>query len=172
MESERARQSWATESLTTESRQSSASSLSRASSPWPSQLRLSSHASSELGDYASSSGSIPLSPTSVPLPPVSPSELAPPEPVHAIVHLKAELEEILECQRKLRSDTRYVQSRLHGVDYRFGPHLISAAPVRRFPGSSTVEKELEKDAVSLEERRRVLVCKVGVRYIGGCDGMC
>lgn len=157
----------------TESVSSSPASLSRASSPWPSQLRLSSQASSEYGDYASSTGSVPLSPTSIPLPPVSPSELAPPGPVHAIIHLKAELEEILECQRKLREDTRYVQSRLHGVDHRFGPHLIRAAPARRFfRPSSMVEQVLEDDAVSLEERRRVLVCKVGVLQNGGCDGMC
>lgn len=146
-----------------ESLASSPDSLSRASSPWLSQLELTSQTSSEYGDYASSTGSVPLSPTSIPLPPVSPSEVAPPEPVHAIVHIKAELEEILERQRKVREDPKHVQGTLHGVDYQFGSHLSKTASARRFSQlNSMVEQDLEEDAVSLEERRRVLVRKVGL----------
>lgn len=81
--------------------------------------------------------------------------------MHPIIHLKAELEEILDYQRKLRNDSRYVQSRLYSAEYKFGPHLIRAAQTRDVPYPwIPVERNLEEDAAELEARRRELVCEV------------
>ena len=157
MDSENVRGSWATESWATNSQPPS-----RTSYPSPSLTTLSSQASSELEDEESTTVSQSPSPTSVPLPPALPNELAAPKPVHAIIHLKAELENILQCQRNIRNDYAYVHGKLHGVDYQFGPHRIRAVPSREVSRQrfTPVERHLGKDMVKLEARRKELVRKV------------